>query len=185
MRKFGLGKLLSLLLLLTMLVGGCTAEEQPSQAAKSSSAGSSISLGQESQDDTEPLAFQDEELGITFTLPELLRDHTKITTTRNEADTVTSVMGYYMRQPDDTENDIHIFTIDLMSVADWEALQAEGGPTGLELGRSADGRVAIYSSLQSNPLAEDDELYDFFQTLPGELDTVIESFAFLEEDKAD
>ena len=92
-------------------------------------------------------------------------------------------MVYYMHKPDDTENDIHLFTIDLMTTADWEALQAEGGPTGSELARSADGRVAVYTTLQSNPVAEDDPLYDFFQTLPNELATVTESFAFLDAEE--
>lgn len=180
------GKLLSLLLLVTVLLAGCTAEEQPSQATNTPSESSSAADGadgQESSGDVEPLTFRDETLGVTFTLPDSLRGHVKITTAQNDAGTVDSVMVYYMHEPGDTENDIHLFTIDLMTTADWEALRAEGGPTGSELARSADGRVAVYTTLQSNPVAEDDPLYDFFQTLPSELATVTESFAFLDAEE--
>ena len=41
----------------------------------------------------------------------------------------------------------------------------------------------MYTTLQSNPVAEDDPLYDFFQTLPSELATVTESFAFLDAEE--
>ena len=71
---------------------------------------------------------------------------------------------------------------DLVAEQERQMLSAPG-PTGSELARSADGRVAVYTTLQSNPVAEDDPLYDFFQTLPNELATVTESFAFLDAEE--
>lgn len=180
------GKLLSLLFLVSMLLAGCTAEEPPSQIPENPSESNSASAGtdrQESPGDVEALTFRDETLGVTFTLPDSLRGHAKITTARNDTGTVDSVMVYYVHEPGATENDIHLFTIDLMTAADWEALQAEGGPTGSELARGTDGRVAVYTALQSNPVVEDDPLYDFFQALPSDLATAIESFAFLDTEE--
>ena len=66
------GKLLSLLLLVTVLLAGCTAEEQPSQATNTPSESSGAADGadgQESPGDVEALTFRDETLGVTFTLP--------------------------------------------------------------------------------------------------------------------
>lgn len=50
---------------------------------------------------------------------------------------------------------------------------------GTELTTSEDGRVAVMTTLQSNPFSESEEAYDLFNQLPKELAAVSESFRFL------
>lgn len=47
------------------------------------------------------------------------------------------------------------------------------------MGESEDGRVAVMTTLQSNPFAETDKDYELFNQLPKGLATVSGSFRFL------
>lgn len=127
------------------------------------------------------LTFSDENLGISFDLPEILKGHAKILSDQREAygKTVDVISVYYMKQPNQADSDVHIFTIEIMDQDVWQQMQAEGGPLGSVLAESENGRVAVMNTLQSNPFAETDAEYDLFNQLPKELSVISESFHFL------
>ena len=90
--------------------------------------------------------------------------------------TVTTITVTYQKDGQSA----NVCSIELMDQAVWEKMQAEGGPLGTEIARSEDGRVAVMTSLQSNPFAEGTAAYETFQQLPSQLSILADTFEFLE-----
>ena len=122
--------------------------------------------------------FESQELGFRVQIPAGFDEAFSVETTQREAygGTVGAVTVVY-EQDGQSAN---VCTIELMDQAVWEKMQAEGGPLGREISPSADGRVAVINSQQSNPFAEGTAAYETFQTLPDQLDMLADTFEFLE-----
>ena len=161
--------------------GGNSSSSLPQSSEADVSSGSSQQPQEDGKSDSSDLTYSSDDLGIAFSLPEILRGHSKLLTSQREAygETVDVVSLYYMEGPNLPESDVPILTIEIMSPQCWEKTKAEGGPLGTELTTSEDGRVAVMTTLQSNPFSESEEAYDLFNQLPKELAAVSESFRFL------
>lgn len=122
--------------------------------------------------------FESTELGFSTQLPAFLAEHmtSEITTIDAYGETIRTLHIYYTNE----EEPVQVLSFDEMSLSAWEQMQAEGGPAGTELGRSADDRVIILNGLQSNPFAEGSDSFTLFEAWPEQSAVVTESFQFLE-----
>lgn len=134
-----------------------------------------LSVSSTQQGDT---VFESQALGFRVQIPEGVDDAFSAKTSEREAygGTVTTVTVTYEKDGQSA----NVCSIALMDQAVWEKIQAEGGPLGTEIARSEDGRVAVMTSLQSNPFAEGTAAHETFQQLPGQLAVLADTFEFLE-----
>ena len=153
---------------------------EESSAPSSSAAAEEESSSEEAAEvEEEPagVPFESQELGFAVTLPSLLDGHMRQETSQREAygETISTVSFYYVGET----GDAHVLSFEEMSTAVWEQVQAEGGPLGVELGTSDDGRVVVMNTLQSNPFAEGTSDYDVMNEYPSQLSVVYDTFRFL------
>lgn len=123
------------------------------------------------------LLVKSEVLGFQVEVPQLFDERFQAKADAREVygETVDRVTVVY----ESGEAQANVCTVELMSSSLWDKMQAEGGPVGTEIARSEDGRVAVMTSLQSNPFVEGTADYDLFQQIPDALAVISDSFAFL------
>ena len=157
-----------------------SSESQSSSGISSEEASSESASPAEPESGSEeaPLLLESPELGFSVELPALLKDHMRMETSQRDAygETISTVSVYYTNG----ESEAHVLSLEEMSQAVWEQVQAEGGPLGTVLGESDSGRVVILNTLQSNPFAEGTEDYELFNQLPQQLSVVYDTFQFTE-----
>lgn len=172
-------------LLAGLSLAACSGQPASSESQSSSgisseeaSGGSASPAEPESGSEEAPLLLESPELGFSVELPALLKDHIRVENSQREAygETISTVSVYYTNG----ESEAHVLSLEEMSQAVWEQVQAEGGPLGTVLGESDSGRVVILNTLQSNPFAEGTEDYELFNQLPQQLSVVYDTFQFTE-----
>lgn len=121
--------------------------------------------------------FENEEMNFKVELPLVLKDKMteEITTQEINEEIITTATIYYTGEADK----VNVISFDEMSEGLWKQMQEEGGPVGMELGKSENGRVIIMNSLQANPFEEGSKDYEAMNQFPVQLKSVVESFEFL------
>lgn len=172
-------------LLVSLSLAACSGQPASSESQSSigisseeASSESASPAEPESGSEEAPLLLESPELGFSVELPALLKDHMRVETSQRDAygETISTVSVYYTNG----ESEAHVLSLEEMSQAVWEQVQAEGGPLGTVLGESDSGRVVILNTLQSNPFAEGTEDYELFNQLPQQLSVVYDTFQFTE-----
>lgn len=87
---------------------------------------------QEKADGSAELTYVNEELGITFDLPEMLGGRTNLLVEEKEyyGETAHAVELYYTGGTQPPQTDVHVLTIEVMSQKVWEQMRAEGARWG-------------------------------------------------------
>lgn len=151
------------------------------EALSESAASSEESAGDviEYSADSGTLIYKNEELGFSMELPSLLKDKVRTESSQWElyGETASRIFFYY----ENGDATAIVLTLEEMSQEAFEKMKAEGGPVGVELGTSSDGRVVIFTTLQSNPFPENTPEFELFQTFPSEISVIVDSFQFIEE----
>ena len=131
----------------------------------------------DTETETNNTRYSNTELGFSVQLPAILEGNYQTTTTERQAygEIITTVTVSY---PYGDGDSVNVLSFEEMSSSAWEQMQAEGGPLGILLGESLDGRVVILNTLQSNPFPEGTPEYDLFQELPGQLSIIQDTFQF-------
>lgn len=178
---------------LVLSVAACSAKEEPKKdnttpPADQDSAEEEEKLPEEppkpeEEDKTEAqgVAYENKELGFKTMLPPVMENsmETETTTQEYNGETITTLTFYYVGEADK----YNVLSLDFMSPAAWEAIQAEGGPHGTYLEVSTEEQVVLMNGLQANPAKDgsaDAEKIDQFQ---NERSIMIENFAFIAAEK--
>lgn len=133
--------------------------------------------GDETDKQEEGPVFENAEMGFRVKLPALLEGKVseEINTMEVNGETITTATIYY-----DGESDkVNVLSFDEMSEKLWKQMQEEGGPLGVEMGISNDGRVIVMNTLQSNPFEEGSADCEVLNQFPMQLKVVEESFEFI------
>lgn len=177
---------------LVLSVAACSAKEEPKKdnttpPAAQDSAEEEEKLPEEppkpEEDKTEAqgVAYENKEIGFKTMLPPVMENsmETETTTQEYNGETITTLTFYYVGEADK----YNVLSLDFMSPAAWEAIQAEGGPHGTYLEVSTEEQVVLMNGLQANPAKDgsaDAEKIDQFQ---NERSIMIENFAFIAAEK--
>lgn len=121
--------------------------------------------------------YENQKMGFQVMLPFWGEDKVTVETSEREAygETIQTAKVMYHGE----ESDCNPITFEVMDQAVWEAIKAEGGPTGTQLGSSGEW-VLIMETLQSNPYKEGSKDYEILQSLPEAIETVKTTLVFSE-----
>lgn len=126
-----------------------------------------------------PLLLTFEDLNFETAVPGLMRGHIRESRSQWESDGETAVRVNLLFETE--EQSAIVLGFEEMSERLFEKMAAEGGPMGMLLGRSKNGRVVLFWGSQSNPFIEGTPEFELFSDFPKRIRVVFETFRFLDE----
>ena len=129
--------------------------------------------------DYPPLLLTFEDLNFETAVPGLMRGHIRESRSQWQSGGETAVRVNLLFETE--AQSAVVLGFEEMSESLFEKTAAEGGPMGMLLGRSKNGRVVLFWGPQSNPFIEGTPEFELFSDFPKRIRVVFETFRFLDE----